>query len=768
MPNVQASDKNFNMLPHEQLALFQSIINSSNYAIFSKDLDGKITSWNHGAEILYGYKAEEIIGKNISIIIPANRPNELSEIFDKVGILKKAHRFETERIRKDGSTIYISLTVSPIKDMNGNIIGVSGIAQDISEHLKKERQLKRSLKDVSDYKYALDESSIVAITDQKGIIKYVNNYFCNISKYSREELIGRDHRIINSGYHSKNFIKNIWTTIANGKIWKGEIKNKAKDNTTYWVDTTIIPFLDEDNKPYQYVAIRSDITQRKLAEELQLKLEENIKSKAEELLNIFERITDGFISLNKDFRYTYANKKIGEMVGRSPESLIGKKVWEEFPDAVGSATYHAFNEAMTKQEFVYNLDFFEGLDLWQENYIYPSKDGLSVFIRDISEQKRAEAKIIKSEKLYQTIASSIPDSMICLIDKDYKYILIEGDMFEKIGYNTNTLLGNKAIDVLPENIFNEVLPNFKRVFNGELFAIEVRRNNYDIISRYVPLRDEHNDIYAAMIVSMDVSELKNAERKIIELNIALEHKVAERTAQLEVVNKELEAFTYSVSHDLRAPLRIIDGFADILVMDYANVLDEEGMRVLKVVKNNAQKMGLLIDDLLNLSRLGRQEIICTSITMDKLVQSVISEQLILQQKALNINCKSLLNAHGDNNLIKQVWVNLLSNAIKYSSKKENPEITIDSYKDDENIIYFIKDNGVGFDMKYAEKLFGVFQRLHKISEFEGTGVGLALVQRIILKHDGKVWAEAEPDKGATFYFSLPINSKYQNYGTSSN
>lgn len=744
------------MLPYEQIALFESIINTADDAILSKNTDNIITSWNNGAQKLFGYTPEEIIGKNISILIPEKRKHELSDVLEKVEADIHVMHFETERMHKDGSLIYVLLTVSPMKDREGKIIGASAIIRDITNRIKHEQDLKRSLKDVTDYKYALDESSIVATTDERGIIKNVNDNFCRISGYSRKELIGQDHRIINSGYHTKEFIQNIWATIANGKIWKGELRNKAKNGTIYWVDTTIVPFLNDKGKPYQYVAIRSDITQRKIAEEIQHELEDKITSKAEEIISIFDRITDGFISLDKDFRYTFANKKIGEMTGRNPASLIGKQVWEEFPDAVNSITYHAFEKAFKEQVFIHNIDYFAELDLWQENYIYPSPNGLSVFVRDITKQKRAEEEIIKSEKIYKTIASSIPGSYICLLDKEFRYLLVEGDLLIKLGYSKDQLLGNKLHDVLPTAKMEEVMPHLIRVFNGETLNLEATRGTIDLLYRFVPLKDETNEVYAAMLVAIDVSELKNAEREIVELNIGLEKKVKERTEQLEIVNKELESFTYSVSHDLRAPLRIIDGFADMLVVDHTASLDAEGLRILKIVKDNAQRMGRLIDDLLNLSRMGRKEITTNYIDMYPLIQSAIQEQLMHKNNNVNISCKTILPAYGDDNLMRQVWVNLISNAIKYSSKKEQQEIEIDSWQEDNNIIYSIKDNGVGFDMQYADKLFGVFQRMHKLSEFEGTGVGLALVQRIILKHGGKIWADATINKGATFYFSLPL------------
>ncbi len=228
----------------------------------------------------------------------------------------------------------------------------------------------------------------------------------------------------------------------------------------------------------------------------------------------------------------------------------------------------------------------------------------------------------------------------------------------------------------------------------------------------------------------------------------LEKRVKERT-------EDLESFSYSVSHDLRTPLRAINGYADILEEDYGTVLDVEGKRLLGKVKSNAKKMGVLIDDLLTFSRLGRKGITKSKVDMDKLLQTALSE--INQSTTHNAEIKfdNLLPAVADYNLLQHVFTNLLSNAIKYAAKKEKPLIAIRSERNNGELIFSVSDNGVGFDMQYAHKLFGVFQRLHSDEEFSGTGVGLAIVQRIIQKHDGKVWAEGKEGKGATFYFSLP-------------
>ena len=364
-------------------------------------------------------------------------------------------------------------------------------------------ELEKSLKELSDYKFALDQSSIVAITDQKGIINYVNENFCKISKYSKEELLGKDHRIINSGYHPKEFIRDLWVTIANGNIWRGELKNKAKDGSYYWVDTTIIPFLNENQKPYQYIAIRADISSRKKVEE-----------------------------------------------------------------------------------------------------------------------------------------------------------------------------------------------------------------------------------------------------ELMLLNEELEQRVKHRT-------EELESFSYSVSHDLRAPLRAINGYAKMFEEDYNKILDNEAKRLLGVIQDNAKKMGTLIDELLAFSRIGRKEFNKVEIDVKLLIEKILNEYFKSALENVEIKINVLHMAKADYSLLHQVFLNLISNAVKYTMKKEKPFIEITSQETHDEVIFSIKDNGAGFDMKYSEKLFGVFQRLHATDEFEGTGVGLAIVKRIITRHEGKVWAEGEIGKGAVFNFSLP-------------
>jgi light-regulated signal transduction histidine kinase (bacteriophytochrome) len=249
-----------------------------------------------------------------------------------------------------------------------------------------------------------------------------------------------------------------------------------------------------------------------------------------------------------------------------------------------------------------------------------------------------------------------------------------------------------------------------------------------------------------------------------ELNIELEQRVTERTVQLEAANKELEGFSYSVSHDLRAPVRAISGFTRMLFEDHADQFSDEARRMLGVVQSESERMGTLIDDLLAFSRLGRKAIQKADLDMAELARTTF-EGLCAQHQGpkVEFHLGLLPRGMGDKSLLSQVWVNLLANALKFSAKRDKPVIEVSAISDAKEHVYFVRDNGAGFDSRYLSKLFGVFQRLHHASEFPGTGVGLALVQRIVVRHGGRVWAEGKPNEGATFYFTLPRDDSDGNH-----
>ncbi len=315
----------------------------------------------------------------------------------------------------------------------------------------------------------------------------------------------------------------------------------------------------------------------------------------------------------------------------------------------------------------------------------------------------------------------------------------------------------KEYELLRERkLINEKSVTLFNWFLGGMFLLMTIVSSLFLIIYYRNLLQTHDKIIQAAELTIINNELKISEAKYLKLNDDLEQIVVERTAKLESSNKELESFSYSVSHDLRAPIRAINGYTKILEEDYGNKLDEDGVTVLASIITNSKKMGHLIDDLLAFSKLGRKAISGSEINMQEMVTTLCDETAKDNpDRLIEFTIHPLTSIYGDTSLINQVWINLIGNAVKYSKYKPKTIIEIGCYQKDDQTVYFIKDNGAGFDMKYYNKLFGVFQRLHGQDEFEGTGIGLAIVHKVVTKHNGIVWAESVVNEGASFYFSLP-------------
>lgn len=382
------------------------------------------------------------------------------------------------------------------------------------------------------------------------------------------------------------------------------------------------------------------------------------------------------------------------------------------------------------------------------------------FVRDITERKRAEQELGKSEAQLRLIWENVMDGMR-LTDQD-GIIRMVNEAYCRLVEKPREALEGQPLSVLYEaHSEEEVMRKHRQRFQERLVQAHYEKevNLWNGKRVFLEISNSFLDVEGrpALLVSIfrNITERKQAEEEIIRLNASLEERVTDRTAQLEAANKELEAFSYSVSHDLRAPLRGIDGYARILSEDYEPMLDAEGRRVLGVIQTETRRMGRLIDELLNFSRLGRQQMNSTTLDMTALTKGAFEEVARDVERKPQFELKPLPPTRGDEALIRQVLVNLLSNAVKFTRHQEAPMIEVGSQSDSDQNLYYVKDNGVGFDAKYANKLFGVFQRLHREDEFEGTGVGLALVQRILHRHGGNIWAEAKLNEGATFYFTLP-------------
>jgi len=381
-----------------------------------------------------------------------------------------------------------------------------------------------------------------------------------------------------------------------------------------------------------------------------------------------------------------------------------------------------------------------------------------LYHRDLGQRQQTDEPLAR----LAAIVSSADDA---IISKDLNGVITSWNSgAERLyGYTAAEAVGQNIRLIIPESRSDEeyeILARLKRGWRIEHLETERRHKDGHIIPVSLtisPIRDATDKVVGASKIARDITERKRTERELRQAHEKLEQRVVERTAELEAANKELEAFSYTVSHDLRAPLRAIDGFSRILLDEFAAALPPECQDYLCDVRANTQQMGRLVDDLLTFSRLSRQPLKKQPIDAGDVARQVFDELLTdVYEGRPELRMSELPACWGDPALVKQIWSNLLSNAIKYTSKQSQPTIEIGSTNGDaREHTYFVKDNGVGFDMKYAHKLFGVFQRLHRAEDYEGTGVGLAIVQRIVHRHGGRVWADARPGEGATFYFTLP-------------
>ncbi len=494
------------------------------------------------------------------------------------------------------------------------------------------------------------------------------------------------------------------------------------------------------------------------------------KQKAEESEEKFRTLSENSpaiiyrILLKPSMRFDYVSPAVTEISGYTPEEHYAD------PDLgfklVHPEDRHILENSMHKTQgepVVLRWIKKDGKIMWteQRNVLIFDKDGNPFAIEgiatDITAQKEADAKVAFQANMLSQISEAV-------IATDLEGVITYwNNSAEKLyGWKQEEVLGKNITDVTPTSatkdqtieIFNSLSKG--QSFTGEFMVKCKDGHSFPAIVNDSPIYDSQNQLLGIVGISSDITERKLYEAEIHKLNEELEQRVVNRTAQLEAANKELEAFSYSVSHDLRTPLRALNGFATILTEDYSMALDDEGKRLLSVISENATKMGCLIDDLLSFSRLGRIEMLPSLINMKTMAETVYNELVPETEKdKIRFALGNIPAAPGDPSMVKQVWVNLIGNAIKFTSKKTDRHIEIGVITGENENIYFVKDNGAGFEMAKATKLFSVFQRLHTLKEFDGTGAGLAIVRRIILRHNGRVCAEGKVNEGATFYFTLP-------------
>ena len=659
------------------------------------------------------------------------------------------------------------------------VVFVTLIGASIAEISRKDDQRRRAqeaLRQSEEWLRAIIDNAtgIIWVKDLDGRFLVANRYVEDVVGVPLSHMVGRTVFDLFSPAEAEQYAHNDRQVLETGRTAEFEETMMLPDGLHTYVAVKF-PLRDSSGRIYALGAICTDFTQRK-----------NTEAALRASENQLRLITDSLPSLisyvDADRRYRFTNRAYelwfglsrGDIYGKHLEQVLGTSAYANivsYIDAVLSGQPVSYETTMQYQYGgTRHVRSICVPDVGPDGRVY----GYFALVSDITESKRAEEALRASQ-------ARLAEAMEVAQMAHWEYDVIEdvftfNDSFYALYRTTAEREGGYSMSsaryaqrfVHPDDVplvgieIGKVLASTGRDYQSQVDHRIIAGDGeirHMAVRMQLLARDDQGRITRTRGVNQDITQRKNTEEQVRTLNAELEQRVIERTARLKAANEEMEAFTYSVSHDLRAPLRAIDGFSRIVVEEYSHKLDADGNRLLGIIRTNAQRMDRLITDLLALSRVTRSDLAVAGLDMTALVNSVYQELAQSEEPAsITLVVAPLHEAYGDPTLIRQVWVNLLSNAIKYTRPMANRQIEVSSLKREGMLVYAVKDNGVGFDPAYAHKLFGMFQRLHRVSDFEGTGVGLAIVQRIILRHRGQVWAEGQVNEGATFYFSLPART----------
>jgi len=699
----------------------RSLIEASLDPLVTISPDGKITDVNEATTHVTGVSREELIGADFSTYFtePDKARAGYEEVFQKGFVTD----YPLTIRHKDGKLTDVLYNASVYKDEKGKVLGVFAAARDITEQ-KQASQYARSLIEAS-----LDPFVTISAD---GKITDVNEATVQVTGVPRDKLIGSDFSdYFTEPEEAREGYKQVF---KEGFVRDYPLAIRHVSGTITHVIYNATVYRDVSGKVIGIFAAARDVTQRKKAEEQQHAISAYARS-------LIESSLDPLVTISPDGKITDVNHATEIITGVTREWLIGSDFSNYFTEPrkaregyrlvlkEGSVRDYplAIRHASSKiSDVLYNATVYRDA--------LGKVQGVFAAARDVTESKKA------SQYARSLIEASL-DPLVTISPQGKITDVNEATMLVT-GLSRDKLIGTDFSVYFTEP--GKARAGYEEVFQKGFvkdYPLTIRHQDgklTDVLYNASVYKDKDGNVLGVFAAARDYSRVKKT------------------TQQLESSNEELDAFTYSVAHDLKAPLRAIDGFSKILMEDYKEKFNEEGKRIITTICTNVEKMGKLIEDLLALSHVGRQEIKKEQLNMQQLIDS-ISKDLIAStpKREIILNLKDLPDIKADQSLIRQVWINLISNAIKFTQTKEKALIEIGGTTDETNFVtYYIKDNGLGFDMKYADKLFGVFQRLHG-KEIEGTGIGLANVKRIIMRHGGKIRGEGKIGTGATFYFTLP-------------
>lgn len=743
------------------------IIEASPNAMLMVDDRGRITLVNQQVEKLFGYPRAELLGETVERLVPGRfsrkHPDYRADFFHHPSARAMGAGRDLYGLRKDGSEVPIEIGLKPIQTDEGAFVFASII--DITERKRVEQVTRESEERLHTVLESLTEG--LMISDLEGQVIHWNRAGREMHGFSSMgecpvRLADFQNIFELSSLEGTALHLEQWPlarVIAGEALVDYEVNVRRLDRQWHRVFSYGGAIVKEPNGGALAFVTITDITERKQAEQ-------ELRRSQKQLSGIISSAMDAVITVDDEQRIILFNAAAERMFLFPAEDAMGEPLDRFIPERFRAAHKHHvqdFGQTHVTRRSMGALGALYGLRADGEEFPIEASiskiesDGqklYTVILRDISERKRAD-KALKEQTRILDVAP------VLIQDLNDRIIFWNTGSEQMYGWKTE-----EALDKVTHNLLKTEFPRpleeikarllSRGHWEGELVHTTQDDRRLVIASQWVLHRDEQGKPKALLQVNNDVTERKQAEREIRRLNEELEQRVADRTAQLETVNKELEAFSYSVSHDLRAPLRHINGFSQALIEDYGEKLDAGAKSYLKEVRGASQEMAQLIDDVLQLARVTRTEMKREEVDLTTVARKVIADlEKTNGQRKVAVKIEEGLSTRGDKRLLRVALVNLLGNAWKFTSRRNAAEVYFGSVEKNGEQVYVVRDNGAGFDMAYANKLFGAFQRLHTGGEFEGTGIGLATVQRIIGRHGGRVWAEGEVNKGATFYFTLP-------------
>ena len=716
------------------------------------DREGTIFSSNR--TISYD-SVEEMIGKNIFDHIPPESKQMVRQALENMFETRKPTYFQTLATGAAGpNTAWYETRVVPLKSEGLSDLGML-ISTDITERKKAEEDRRESEERLKAFMSSATES--FGLFDAELNYTLINEEGLKLFPpgTKHEDLIGK---------HVLEIMPDIE---EEGRYAK--YQNVIKTGEPITIDD-VIPHPMFGNVFLNIRAFKvgdglgmivEDVTERKQAEKALQESENRLKS-------FVSSATDSFILFDSELNYLMINE-IGLQIfpsGTKEEDLIGKNFREIVPGIEKTPRYAEFMKVIetgapfSKEVLIQNPQL-QINDVYQNIRAFKVGNGLGVISQDVTKRKQAEQELKHVNKLLSTILD-YTHMMVAYLDPDFNFLMVNQAYAEDYEQELEFFPGKNRFDLYPsleaEKKFKRVVetgdPYFAVAWPFEYPEFPERGITYWDWS-LVPIKDTAGVVTGVVQTGTNVTVRKQAEEEIRKLNEELEQRVIDRTTKLKATNEELEAFSYSISHDLRAPLRAINGFSAILKENYGELLDEEGNRYLDILRTSTLRMDRLINDLLALSRLGRREISFQPVNITAMVERVYAVQTKDEgNRGFDLKVADCPIVEADTHLLEILLTNLLSNAVKFTRGRDPAIIEFGRFEEDGEPVYFVRDNGVGFDMAYVDNLFGPFQRLHSEKDFEGTGIGLAITRRIAQRHGGRIWVEAKSGKGATFYFTL--------------